>query len=454
VVALIDDILKLESGVKKNDCCIIIPSGHSSELLDKHLTYLQLQDTRAFDVLVIGKAPTNTFDLNVLVYSEAFPIGSSGGFGLGQVLGYTLGYKYLINADIDCFPISKNVMSTLLTRVAETGKVVLPASVFDSSWDLEKTNKNFIVNHYCIVPREIYEKFGFANFRFFKGGEDWELQCRLQMENVIVREPSILVEHKSFESNHIDTMSLPGSKYVYYSVNYILANLLLSGYALRKLRFFTALKYAYVALSGYLMYWLIYHNYDDLLTPIFVNGLMFNLDTRYEPRKTRIAEIELKPIGFMDIIGKEMTPLGVALNVGEELASDFGDYDRLITFKRGIEVKHGNRLAGALYLLKMYRKIAFSGTAFLKPSKQFLDEYKFFIQYLILLKPIMYSDGKIYTERMGIAKLVANIALFALASPIIVLLTAADIVYAAFAPFPIKMDNLELHVKKFVEAKK
>ena len=453
MVALIDDILKLESGVKKNDCCIIIPSGHSSELLDKHLTYLQLQDTRAFDVLVIGKAPTNTFDLNVLVYSEAFPIGSSGGFGLGQVLGYTLGYKYLINADIDCFPISKNVMSTLLTRVAETGKVVLPASVFDSSWDLEKTNKNFIVNHYAIIPREIYEKYGFANFRFFKGGEDWELQCRLQMENVIVREPSILVEHKSFESNHIDTMSLPGSKYIYYSKNYILANMLLSGYALRKLRFITAFKYFYVTMSGFLMYWLIYHNYDDLLTPIFVDGLNFNMDARYKPRTSRIAEFELPSVNLLDLNGSVITPLGLALNVGEELASDFGDYDRLITFKRGIEVKHGNRLAGALYLLKMYLKIAFSGTAYLKPSKQFLDEYKFFIQYLLLLKPMKYSDGKIYTEKMGFAKLVFNIGVFALLSPVVFLMTGLDILNSAFAPFPITIANLEQHIKAFKEAK-
>ena len=451
----IEDILKLESGVKKNDACIIIPSGHSAELLDKHLTHLQAQDTRAFDVLVIGKAPSSPHsDLNILVYSEAFPIGSSGGFGLGQVLGYTLGYKYLINADIDCFPISKNVMSTLLTRVAETGKVVLPASVFDSSWDVATTNKNYIVNHYCIVPREIYEKCGFANFRFFKGGEDWELQCRLQLEGVITREPSILVEHKSFESNHIDTVSLSGSKYIYYSKNYVLANLLLSGYALRQLNPIAAFKYFYVTVSAFLMYWLIYHNYHDLLKPIFFDGLTFNVDARYKPRTSRIAEFELPSVNLLVLNGSVITPLGLALNVGEELASDFGDYDRLITFKRGIEVKHGNRLVGALYLLKMYLKIAFSGTAYLKPSKQFLDEYKFFIQYLILIKPIMYSDGKAYTEKMGIVKLVFNLMVFGLLSPVVVLLTALNIIYAVFAPFPITTANLGRHIELFSEANK
>lgn len=440
---MIGEILKLEKGAKKNDTCIVIPSGHSSELLDKHLTYLKEQDTRAFDVLVIGKAPTNTFDLNVLVYSEAFPIGSSGGFGLGQVLGYTLGYKYIVNADIDCFPISKNVMSTLLTRVAETGKVVLPTSVFDSSWDLSKTNKNYIINHYAIVPREIYEKFGFANFRFFKGGEDWELQCRLQMENVIVREPSILVEHKSFESNHIDTMSLPGSKYIYYSKNYILANMLLSAYSLKTLRIFNAIKYFYVVMSGFLMYWLIYHNYSDLLRPIFFDGLGFSMDARYKPRTTRIATISPENLN------------GVALSV-----ETWGG----IVFKRGIEVKR-NKLFGAIYLLKMYLTIAFKGLTptgkpgdtcvdYVIPSKDFLDEYKFFIQYLILLRPIMYLDGKIYSEDMGLVKLALNIGLFALVSPFVAVLTAADILYAAIAPFPIRVNNLEMHMKKFMEASK
>jgi hypothetical protein len=87
----ITDILKLESGIKMTDCCVIIPSGHSAELLDKHLTYLQAQDTRAFDVLVIGRAPSNPpSDLNILVYSEAFPIGSSGGLDWGKYLAIHL----------------------------------------------------------------------------------------------------------------------------------------------------------------------------------------------------------------------------------------------------------------------------------------------------------------------------------------------------------------------------
>jgi hypothetical protein len=355
---------------------------------------------------------------------------------LGQVLGYTLGYKYLINADIDCFPISKNTISVLLDKVAHTNRVVLPASVFDSSWDMAKTNKNYIINHYAMVPRWIYETYGFANFRFFKGGEDWELQCRLQMEGVIDREPSILVEHKSFESNHIDTMSFAGSKYIYYSRGYILANIMLSGYALRKLRFFTAVKYAYVTCAAFLMYFLIYHNYEDLLTPIFIDGLTFGIDARYKPRTSKIAELPLTD-GLK----------GIMLTVRGGLYENKG-----IAFKRGIEVKHSNRLLGALYLLKMYLKIAFSGADYLKPSKQFLDEYKFFIQYLLLLKPMEYSDGHIYTEHMGLKMIVFNIGLFALASPIVILLTALNILYSMMAPFPITVKNLELNIAKFMEA--
>jgi len=451
----IHDILKKEIGEKKNNCCIIIPSGHSPELLDKHLTYLQAQDTHAFDVIIIGKAPSRMpEDLNLLVYSEAFPIGSSGAFGLGQVLGYSLGYKYIVNADIDCFPISKNVMSVLLSRVVEEEKVILPASVFDSTWDMSKTNKNFIINHYAIVPREIYEEFGFANFRFFKGGEDWELQCRLQMEKVIVREPSILVEHKSFESNQIDTMLLPGSKYIYYSKNYILANTLLSGYALSKFRFLTSFKYFFVTSSAFLMYYLIYHNYDDLLNPIFGDGLSFRVDARYKPRTSRIAELKLQVVDLSESIGKKLLPLGTILTVGDEKIS-LSEYDSAINFKHGIEVKQSNRLFGALYLLKMYLKIAMSGATYLYPTKQFLDEYKFFIQYLILLRPIKYSDGKIYTEKMGLLKIIFNIITFMLAYPIIAVIIVMNIVYAMiFLPFPISNKNMEANIKKFVEASK
>jgi hypothetical protein len=53
---------------------------------------------------------------------------------------------------------------------------------------------------------------------------------------------------------------------------------------------------------------------------------------------------------------------------------------------------------------------------------------------------------------MGLWGILLNIALFALASPVVIILTALNILYAAFAPFPITVKNLGLHVKKFEEA--
>ena len=424
-------LLEHDSGRKASDCCVLIPSGRSEEMLEKHLSILANQDSLDFDVLVIGIPPkAKARGFNLLVYREKFPLGSSGAFGIGQVLAYCLGYECIVNADIDCFPVSRDLLGQLRAAAKKTGKAVFPASVFDSNDP--KANRNYIVNHYGFVPREIYRRFGFANFRFFKGGEDAELQGRLEMEGAVARCDSALVEHRNLESNHIDTMRLGGNKYIYYSKNFIIANLFLAGYSLRNLRIATALRYYFSVVYSFLLFWLIYRNYPDILGPVFFDGLALKMDTHYAPRTTRIAELG-------KTAGMKVTEVCIE---GEKAGG--------IAFRPKSYLIGSSRLLGVEDFARMFLKVAFLRSDYLRLSPRFVDEYKFFIQYLILLKPVEYLDGKVYTEKMGIFWLAVNVALYLVALPVLAIVAAAGVLASAFRrSYPITRSNLEMHLVGF-----
>ena len=422
-------LLEHDSGRKASDCCVLIPSGRSEEMLEKHLSILANQDSLDFDVLVIGIPPkAKARGFNLLVYREKFPLGSSGAFGIGQVLAYCLGYECIVNADIDCFPVSRDLLGQLRAAAKKTGKAVFPASVFDSNDP--KANRNYIVNHYGFVPREIYRRFGFANFRFFKGGEDAELQGRLEMEGAVARCDSALVEHRNLESNHFDAMLLPGNKYIFYSKNFIIAHILLCGYAVRRGKAAGAARHFAVTIYSLLLYWLIYNNYPDFLVPIFRDGLMLKTDGYYA-RSTHLHEIP-----------DSGTQLRLSVE-GEEAGG--------IQFRPKSWLIRGNRAVGACYLASMCGKIALTRADCLAPSEKFLNDYKFFIQYLMLLRPMKYRDGKVYSEKSGVWRLALNMALFAFALPFLALAALLGVARAALQKdFPVSERNLGRNIAAFL----
>jgi len=433
ILASLGCLLAHVRGKKMSDCCVSIPSGHSLEMIGKHLALLSRQEEADFDVLIIGKCPESGYaGLNLLVYEEKYPLGSSGAFGLGQVTAYALGYEYIINADIDCFPVSRNLVKHLRETAEMTGKAVFPVSVFDSSGSLEKANKNYIVNHYGIVPRGIYRKFGFANFRFVKGGEDAELQGRLEMENAVAHDTEVVVEHRNLESNHIDAMLLMKNKYIYYSKNFIIANILLSGYALKTGRLISSARYFATTIYSLLLYWIIYNNYRDFLAPIFFDGLRLKMDCSYAPRSTRLKEL---PKGGHD----KCTLLSIE-----------GEGKEGLQFKPKTYLMGANRLAGVAYLAIMCGKVIFERATYLKMTDRFMDEYKFFIQYLILLKPLEYRDGKVYSEEMGPIRIGINALVFAIMLPVIVPIAIVDVFIAACQKtYPITEKNLKENIRAF-----
>jgi len=426
-------LLRPPKGRKASSNCIVIPAGKGTEMLDEHLRLLSRQTTRDFDVLVVGEPPSKVPQgVNVLVCRENLPVGSSGGFGLGQVQAYLLGYESIISADLDCFPISENLVEKLIKISKSTGKAVFPLSLFDRSYDPKTSPKNHIVNHYGTIPRAVLERHGFANFRFYKGGEDVEEQKRLEMESCVVCEPSVHVEHKNKECNHIEAMNAKGNKYLYYSKNFVIASIYLAAYSLRRMRIAQSFLGAFLAIYSLMLYRLVYWEHPDLVSAAYSDGLALKMGKVYCSRPDKEYWAEEKP-------GSR----GVKLFIDGEEGSG-------IAFKPKSWIIKNKKGAALPYLLSIAGKIAFSSANYVQPSRKFLDDYKFFIMYLLLLKPTKYIDGRVYGAKTGLLRLAANAAVSLALFPFIAIAVFAMVARClAEHDNPVTTSNLASSLGKF-----
>ena len=211
------------SGKKKNDCVLVIPCAESdSAFAGRHLAVLEKQTTDKFDVLIISGKPLKfKTKVNVLYFRENYPLGSSGGFGLGQVLGYTLGYEYVMATDVGVTPCSNDVIETLKRRAAAEQKLVVPLSM-----GLKEEIGN--PEQYGICPRKVLEEDGFLFFRLYKGGEDGEYMNRLIMDGKFVVERTVGIQHEVLSPDIIAVLKSRGNKHIYYKKSNVLNHITLA----------------------------------------------------------------------------------------------------------------------------------------------------------------------------------------------------------------------------------
>jgi len=392
-------ILSPVEGRKKSNRCIVIPTGTQFDLLDAHLKLLAKQDTDNFDVLIIGKRPTLPSRLNILSCDEIYPVGSSGGFGLGQVQAYLLGYEYIINADLDCLPISTNLISTLVSMAGENHKVIEPLSMSNRNYDPKKINDKHNINHYGTVPREILEQYGFVNFRFYRGGEELDFDTRLEAEGALIYEKGVFVEHENTEANYIERMSFKGNKYVYYVKNLVVADIHATAYRIKRLMIGKALRYFATTLQHLFLNIIFTMNHPDLLKAICIDGLKLDLESIYCNRTKIIETTEMKSGAVSAIIGTKEDP--------------FCD----IVFMPKKWLLENRKKTAVLKLFGAYLKTLQSRADYLEPTPNFLNDYKFFMQYMLFLKPIKYKDGKIYTDGTNAMKTAFGTSLVVIAFP-------------------------------------
>jgi len=413
-------LVLFRSGKRKNDIAIVIPSADSVELLEAHLRILANQDYKKFDIIIIGKMPNSVpRELNLILYDEIYPLGSSGGFGIGQVLAYFLGYEYVINSDVDATPISKNLVRHLFETAKSSGKAVFPKSVQYKGYPL----CGYIINQYGICPRSLLTEFGFIYFRLFRGSEDVDYCERLVMEGKVIYDESVLVRHKSHIFDYISLLRSHGNKYIYYKKSEMLAQILLISYSIRHLRFTNAAKHFLSAFLSAVKTRIFYSQYDDILRPVICEAMHLDMSKASSARTSTLTE------------AKE-TGKPVKLSVSGESSTS------------GVVFASGNNgLANVAPMIKAL----FSHGDYFSPTAKFLYERGDLLPLLLLSKPLKYSDGKIYSSGLSHAQVAANLIKTIILMPYFLFSIAVSVLRAFRLDYPITRKNLGKNLLLFEE---
>lgn len=424
---LLGKFLTFQSGKREHDCAIVIPSANSSELLSEHLDILSRQSAMNFDVIVIGKPPSKAHPkLNILYYQENYPLGSSGGFGLGRMLAYSLGYKYIVNADVDCTPVSKDLMRKLVDAAKKERKAIVPKSIdYIKGGEVRVGGRG--TNQYDICPREVFEKSGFEFFRFFRGGEAHEIYIRLSAEGLLRYEENLLVRHKNYLFSYIDVLKTTGNKYVYYKRSGLLADSLLASYFLKRLRIAKCAERFFAAWAEMMKTQLFYSNYPDIYWPVFW-AMLGDSEAICIARATRIKTVEK---------AKGMDPILLCM----------GGKDNE---KGAIAIARGNGLLGQVPVAAKLFQILLARGDYLRPSEKFLIDHVQLLPFLIHIKPIRYSDGKVYSCGMGGLKVAINAVLTLVFAPVFALLVFFGVLRLLLEKYPINPKNSEYNLSKFL----
>lgn len=438
-----------KSGVKKNPIALVIPSGKSSGLLEEHLKLLVRQTRADFDVIVIGDSPKAAPEkLNLIFYEEVFPLGSSGGFGIGQVIGYTLGYEFVINADADCYPDSDNLIERIVERSQKEQKAVFPVSYEDGVREL------YFINRYGVAPRSVFEKAGFEYVLFFKGGEDFEYMHRLELAGLMVLDKSAKTVHPLTNNTLVD-MAGRGVKYLYYHRALFAAYLLVIRYSLEKLKLKSAALY-----TARLFFWFTYYFIFSLgacrpLIRAAFDGLLLNFGKRY-----RDSEMFSIPQA-----AARQGMVGIAADIGD--GQDRQDWQSGVKGKnqRTLYFMERNRDEGImtkigenLFLVKRFAQLFFIKGDYFGPTEKFLDKYYFFMPYMMFAKPVLYKE-KLYAWNRSVFWVFAGAALAAAAAAAIPLLAAASLLRlmadGSYPPMPKNLSRmLEAFYKGVINMKK
>jgi len=432
-------------GKKMNNCAVVIPCADTDEMLLQHLKRLEAQGCKEFDVLLISQRKPNVESkVNMLFFRENYPMGSSGGFGVGQVLGYTLGYDYVMNADVDALPLSNNLIGTLKQTAEREQKLTFPLFISNDTGKMDKAGSGN-PNQYGTCTRRLFEGEGFEYFRLFKGSEDMEFMERLSMKGMIFLERSAQIGHKSHVFDSIQLLKSRGNKSIYYKKSEVIASMLFARHCILRGRPLPAFRYIMRAWSACVKTQLFHSQYPDIHRPV-MEAMRLNMDGVSPFRTSEIKE---------EKFGAGSRTL--------QLFSGGNSKEGIIFPEKDDPHRMGEKgIIGYLGIAARLLKIAFSRADYLLPDSRFLDQYASLLNILLLLKPVKYSDGKIYSSGLSVFQVAANFAATLLLAPLFLLvILLAVFVKAGEIDYPITTKNVKknlagflAYVKKLDEASK
>lgn len=416
-------LVEKESGERKSGCVVVIPSADATSLLDRHLAILARQTTPDFDVLILGKKPGRVpSGMNALVYREKYPLGSSGGFGVGRALAYSLGYEYILNADVDCTPISSNLIERLKMVAGKEQKAVYPKSVESPDSEIRPT---YVTNQYGIITRKVLQEAGFDNFRLYRGSEDYDMRERLLMEGKSMCDDSVRVQHKSHNFDYIPLLNFPGNKYIYYKRSFALASVLLAGYSLRRGRLLACARYASVAFMEMVKTQLFYSQHNEIISAVW-HGLIADMGSISVGRTTPLKTIAL-PKGASRLL----------LSTAKDRVA------------KGQKTVCFSPQQGGIQLALKMLEAALCRADFSEPTTDFLENFGRLQPLFLLMRPFRF-EGKTYSCGMGRLGIILNALYAAALSPLYALAIAFGVIRASSDEFPIRAENMRHHMQEFL----
>jgi len=404
------------------------------------LKLLAQQNQIDFDVIILGKKPEKIPEqLNILHFEENYMLGSSGGFGIGQILAYTLGYDYVINADVDCFPGSNDTVEKLVNVCKSSNKVVFSLSV-DKINGENIIEQGYNINRYGIVPRWIFEKIGFQYVLFFRGGEDNEFINRLKIMGLLKEEKSIKSVHPLIANNIIDQINEKTPKYFFYERNRFAQYMFLLYYSITKFKIKRVIRYTYLLFLYFIYYFpFTFVKCKGMLKAVF-DGWTMKIDEKYD--KSILCSIpEIKKI-------EKTTQFTEFTETVVDVSTEKSDKNH-INFK---PVNWLNIYRTPLYALEIIHKLIIIYTNksnYITPTNKFYENYSMFYAYILLLKPLN-NRGKIYSWQTHPIKILLSVCLAILLLPVMLILLFVSILKIFISGiYPPTLGNLNKNLKEF-----
>ena len=190
---VIPDLLQFEKAFGKIGAptLVIIPFYSEYDMLTKHLGYLRNQTARDFDVIILPEPNSDenkvleiinnaNCPFGIIVAKRRFNSGGTGGFFPGQKYALAHGYKYMILADADCYPVDKELVENLFKN-GEHG-MVTPHSVPTHN-DIPIRSRPpgpASSGHYSLFSEKFVRKYGLYYAPLFYGTDDVEYTQRIE----------------------------------------------------------------------------------------------------------------------------------------------------------------------------------------------------------------------------------------------------------------------------------
>ncbi|MFH0737711.1 MAG: glycosyltransferase [Candidatus Micrarchaeota archaeon] len=162
---------------KRKDTAVVIPSYKNPSLLKKHLSKLSEQTFKDFDAIVVlggdDEALLERYEFGILYLRRKLDFGSAGAFYAGEKRAFEDGYRTIVLADDDCLPQGPDLLGNLVAKAQE--KKVAKAQ----RMDVPRKPRMAVLPQYGAITRDVFERVGFSFLPFYTGGEDVELEIRM-----------------------------------------------------------------------------------------------------------------------------------------------------------------------------------------------------------------------------------------------------------------------------------